>query len=130
MGVRSDLENFRDQWQREHARKMALSTRSIMIGGVIQANFYYSEYKTRTATVNGRNNTFDIGAAILSFSGNLYKDYEEGRDLTYTLRFGSSPQQTTNNSFLNLLDANISYSLLPTTALERPRLDLTFGQQW
>lgn len=129
LGVRSDLENFRDQWQREHDRKMALSTRSLTIGGVIQANYSYSEYKTRTATVNGRNNTFDIGAAILSFTGNLYKDYEEGRDLTYNLRFGSSPQQTTNNSFLNLLDANITYSLLPTTALEMAKLEATFGQQ-
>ncbi len=34
------------------------------------------------------------------------------------MRFGASPQQASNNSFLNLLDAQLAYSVLPTLAPE------------
>jgi hypothetical protein len=59
----------------------------------------------------------------------LYKDYAEGRDLNFALRFGTSQQQASNNSFLNLLDANIIYSPLPTIDREAAQLTITLGQQ-
>jgi hypothetical protein len=79
--------------------------------------------------VYNRKTTFDVPTALIFFNGNLYKDYEEGRNLTYSLRYGVSQQTNTNNSFLNLLDATIAYSLLPTISPETPALTISAGQQ-
>ncbi|MGK3990947.1 hypothetical protein WME99_48320 [Sorangium sp. So ce136] len=128
-GLVTDLENFKFQWQRERDLHTAISTRSLLVGGVVQARIGWTEQPVTTATSNDRKVTFDIGAALLSFNGILYKDYEEGRNLTYSLRFGASPQQASNNSFLNLLDAQLSYSVLPTLAPEDWVLQVTLGQQ-
>ncbi|WP_437308811.1 hypothetical protein [Sorangium sp. So ce388] len=128
-GLVTDLENFKFQWQRERDLHTAISTRSLLIGGVVQTRIGWTEQPVTTATSNDRKVTFDIGAALLSFNGILYKDYEEGRNLTYSVRFGASPQQASNNSFLNLLDAQLSYSVLPTLAPEDWVLQITLGQQ-
>jgi hypothetical protein len=128
-GLQTDLENFKFQWQRERDLHTALTTRALLISGVVQARFGWIDQETNNATTYARQSSFDIGSAIIGFSGNLYKDYEEGRNLTYSLRFGASPQTASNNSFLNLLDANIVYSLLPTVDRETPQLTVTFGQQ-
>jgi hypothetical protein len=128
-GITSDLENFKFQWQRERDIHTALTTRGIRIGGTIQARFGYTDVATDSATVYHRKSTFEIGAALLTFTGSLYRDYAEGRNLDFALRFGASPQQATNNSFLNLLDANIVYSPVPTIDREDPQLTITLGQQ-
>jgi hypothetical protein len=128
-GITSDLENFKFQWQRERDIHTALTTRGLRIGGTIQARFGYTDLDTNTATVYHRKSSFEIGAALLTFTGSLYKDYAEGRNLDFALRFGASPQQATNNSFLNLLDANIIYSPVPTIDREDPQLTITVGQQ-
>jgi hypothetical protein len=128
-GVQTDLENFKFQWQRERDLHTAITTRALLITGVIQTRFGWIDQDTTNATTYARRSTFDIGSAIVGFSGNLFKDYEEGRNLTYTLRYGASPQTATNNSFLNLLDASITYSLLPTVDREAPALTVTVGQQ-
>src|SRR5690606_39767370 len=54
-----------------------------------------------------RHSSFDLGAVQIGFVGNLYKDYEQGKNLDFNLRFGTSPQTGTNNSYLNLLDAQL-----------------------
>jgi len=128
-GITSDLENFKFQWQRERDIHTALTTRGIRIGGTIQARFGWTDVDTTNALVWQRQSTFDIGAALITFTGSLYKDYAEGRNLDFALRFGASPQQSTNNSFLNLLDANIVYSPVPTIDREDPQLTITLGQQ-
>jgi hypothetical protein len=128
-GLQTDLENFKFQWQRERDLHTAITTRALLINGVIQSRFAWVDQDTTNASTYARRSTFDIGSAIIGFSGNLYKDYEEGRNLTYSLRYGASPQTATNNSFLNLLDANITYSVLPTVDRETPALTITVGQQ-
>ncbi|WP_437574769.1 hypothetical protein [Sorangium sp. So ce887] len=128
-GLSSDVENFKFQWQREQDLHTARTTRGLLIGGVVQTRVGWSDEPVNSATVNDRRVTFSIGAALLSFNGSLYRDYEEGRNLTYQLRFGASPQQATNNSFLNLLDAQISYSPVPTISPEESTLLITLGQQ-
>ena len=128
-GITSDLENFKFQWQRERDIHTALTTRGIRIGGTIQARFGYTDTEVNSALVWHRKSTFDIGAAIVTFTGSLYKDYAEGRNLDFALRFGASPQQASNNSFLNVLDANIVYSPVPTIDREDPQLTITLGQQ-
>jgi hypothetical protein len=128
-GVTSDLENFKFQWQRERDIHTALTTRGIRIGGTIQARFGWTDLETTNATTFHRRSGFEIGAALLTFTGSLYKDYAEGRNLDFALRFGASPQQASNNSFLNVLDANVIYSPVPTIDREDPQLTVTLGQQ-
>jgi hypothetical protein len=128
-GITSDLENFKFQWQRERDIHTAVTTRGIRIGGTIQARFGWIDQETNAATVYHRESSFDIGAALITFTGSLYKDYAEGRNLDFALRYGASPQQATNNSFLNLLDANVIYSPVPTIDREDPQLTITLGQQ-
>jgi hypothetical protein len=128
-GLRSDLENFKFQWQHEIDIHTATTTRALQMGGTIQTRFGWTDQATQNAVVYKRKTTFDVPTALIFFNGNLYKDYQEGRNLTYSLRYGVSQQTNTNNSFLNLLDANITYSLLPTISPEEPALTITAGQQ-
>lgn len=128
-GVRTDLENFKFQWQRERDIHTAITTRYLKIGGVVQARFGFQDQIVHGPTIHNRKTTFDVPTAQLTFNGSLYKDYEEGRNLNYSVRFGVSQQANTNNSFLNLLDANVSYDVLSTVDPESNRLSVTFGQQ-
>lgn len=128
-GLRTDLENFKFQWQRERDIHTAITTRALLIGGTVQTRFGWTDQAVSNGTVYKRKTSFDVPTALLNFSGNLYKDYEDGRNLSYQLSFGVSQQTNTNNSFLNLLNANITYSFVPTTSPEYPALTLTVGQQ-
>jgi len=128
-GLRSDLENFKFQWQHEIDIHTATTTRALLMGGTIQTRFGWTDQPTLNSVVYNRKTTFDVPTALIFFNGNLYKDYEEGRNLTYSLRYGVSQQTNTNNSFLNLLDANITYSPVPTISPEEPALTVTAGQQ-
>jgi len=95
----------------------------------VQARFGFSDQAVSNAVVYRRKTSFDVPTALLNFNGNLYKDYEDGRNLSYSLSFGVSQQTNTNNSFLNLLNGSITYSVLPTTSPEYPILTITAGQQ-
>jgi hypothetical protein len=140
-GLQTDVENFKFQWQRERDLHTALTTRGLQISGTIQARVGWinqdvggpngSAASLPIGNAYGRRSSFDISTAVLAFTGLLYKDYEEGRNLTYNLRFGASPQTTpvVNSNFVNLLDANIVYSILPTVDRETPALTVTLGQQ-
>jgi hypothetical protein len=128
-GLQTDLENFKFQWQREIDLHTATTTRFLLINGVVQTRFGWTSQEVTNNVVYGRKSSFDVGAANVAFSGLLYRDYQEGRNLTYMLRVGASPQTNTNNSFLNLLDASIAYSLMPTVDREAPVLTVTAGQQ-
>jgi hypothetical protein len=128
-GLRTDLENFKFQWQRERDIHTAITTRALTIGGTVQARFGWSDQPVTNAVVYRRKTSFDVPTALLNFNGNLYKDYEDGRNLSYQLSFGVSQQTNTNNSFLNLLNAAVVYSVLPTTSPEYPALTITVGQQ-
>jgi hypothetical protein len=128
-GLRTDVENFKFQWQRERDIHTAITTRALTIGGTIQARFGWTDQPTTNAVVYKRKTSFDVPLAVLNFNGNLYRDYEDGRNLSYSLSFGVSQQTNTNNSFLNLLNASITYSVLPTTSPEYSVLTITAGQQ-
>lgn len=136
-GLQSDLENYKYQVQRDRDTKTALSTRQLLINGVVQAKASYIDEAQRTPptgtntgmVVQDRHSSFDLGAVQIGFIGNLYKDYEEGKNLDFNLRFGTSPQTGTNNSYLNLLDAQLTYHVLPTLSADTGRLSVTLGQQ-
>lgn len=136
-GLQSDLENYKYQVQRDRETKTALSTRQLLINGVVQAKASYIDEAQRTLAVGtntgmavqDRHSSFDLGAVQIGFIGNLYKDYEQGKNLDFNLRFGTSPQTGTNNSYLNLLDAQLTYQVLPTLSMDTGRLNVTLGQQ-
>jgi hypothetical protein len=128
-GIRTDLENFKYQWQHENDIHHAITTRNLTINGLVQTRFGYTDVPVNSATVYDRHASFDIGAAQIIFNGNLYKDYEQGRNLSYSFRFGTSPQQGSTSAFPNLLDASITYSPFPTTSPEDPVFQITLGQQ-
>ncbi|MDR2689342.1 MAG: OprO/OprP family phosphate-selective porin [Azoarcus sp.] len=136
-GVRTDLENYKYDREREYERKNAKSTRDTTIFGTVQVR--YSAQNEGTASGNPAPNgerygTFDVPTAILGARGNLYKDYVEGRNLEYQLSFAYAKRGTSahasNSADFNLLDAYLRYNLLPTSdGLEGDRLNVTFGQQ-
>jgi hypothetical protein len=148
-GVVTDLENFKYQYQRERETKSALSTRNLLLGGVVQTRAaWYSADVTSpvpgniaASSVNnppflkGRRLTFDVPSAILQYSGLLYRDYQQARNLGFSLSASASPATSNSgvtpntNAFLSLLDANVTYQLLPTIENDGSRLSLTFGQQ-
>lgn len=133
-GIKADLENYKYDDKRLRETKTALSTRSTTIGGIIQTRFSYQDPKTNagsTSPADFRNSSFDIPSAQLNFSGSLYRDYAEGRNLDYRLGFiYAKTAPASNNSNLNLADAYLRYSFAPTvTGLEEPKTTLTFGQQ-
>lgn len=128
-GLRTDLENFKYQWQHENDIHHAQTTRNLTINGLVQTRFGYTDTPINGPAVYDRHTSFDIGAAQIIFNGNLYKDYQQGRNLSYSFRFGTSPQQGSTSAFPNLLDANITYSPFPTTSPEDPVFQITLGQQ-
>lgn len=136
-GLQSDLENYKYQVQRERDTKTALSQRQLLINGVVQVKAGYIDEKQHVApqglntgmAVQDRHSSFDLGAVQIGFVGNLFRDYEQGKNLDYNLRFGTSPQSGTNNSYLNLLDAQLIYNVLPTLSMDTGRLAVTIGQQ-
>ncbi|MBB5191633.1 hypothetical protein HNQ50_002363 [Silvimonas terrae] len=133
-GLRADLENYKYQQQHDHDTAQALTLRNTNINGTIQ-----TRYAVDTPAVSGgaaspsspRNSGFSIPLALVSFSGSLYKDYKEGRNLDYRLQLGyaqSSPPSA--NAYFNVQDAYLRYSPVPSGGdLENPIFNLTLGQQ-
>lgn len=123
--VQSDLENFKWQWDRTQERNTVKSIRNVTLGGTIQARYGWNDEPSPGS--NGADNSFSISTVLLRASGNLYRDYEEGKNLDFAVSFGASPQ--TGQANLGVLDAYINYNFLPTINLETPKLQLRFGQQ-
>ena len=133
-GLRTDIENYKYEQRRNRETKTALTTRGTTIGGSVQARASGQSPATRggtSSTASNRNSSFDIPQATLNFSGSLYRDYSEGRNLDYRLAFAYAKNSpATDGSQLNVTDAFVRYSPLPTlTGLDDPRLTLTLGQQ-
>ncbi len=130
LGVSADLENFKYQVQRDRETATALSSRGLQISGTIQTRAGVSSLATTSASggVDRRKLSFDVPVAVVGFTGSLFKDYEQGRNLSYTLRLGASPLGN-GTQFVNLLDAHLTYAVLPTIDPADNQLNLTFGQQ-
>ena len=158
-GLRTDLENYKYEQSRTAERNRASVTRNTKIGGTVQlrgnwfnpgiaagqANGATGGNTTPQAT--GRHTSFDVPAVTMSFTGNLYRDYAEGKNLTYQLgfttasNFAGSPSSaasasrtlgtsSSGGSQFNLTNANLAYSFEPTNGgAEDRKGTLTFGQQ-
>lgn len=142
-GLQSQLEDTKYNLARDREYKTAQTTRGLTIGGTLTGT-YNATSRPSAATSNNpvgepAKNSFGA-SATLSFSGNLYRDYAEGRNLDYKLAFAYSNPKLANNNSSNtpaqgdtvtrLTDVYIQYKLLPDTgALEEPKLTVAFGQQ-
>ena len=153
LGVQTDLENFKYQYQHDRETKSALSNRYLVITGLVQTRFTYASDELNSPipanvaatsannppVVHNRHTTFDVPLAVLSFNGLLYRDYEKARNLGFNLSFAATGGSSSNyglpagganyNNFLTVWDANVAYQILPTIENDGPRLSLTFGQQ-
>ncbi|MDB5105900.1 MAG: hypothetical protein JWP91_3589 [Fibrobacteres bacterium] len=124
-GVQTDLENYKFQVQRDRELKTAQSTRALLVTGVVQGRGGWTE--ARAATGYHKHTAGEVATALVGFTGNLYRDYEEARNLTYALRFVAAPNG--GAAPVSLLDATVGYSLLRSLAPDDQRLDIAFGQQ-
>ena len=124
-GVRSELENFKYDQSRQYERQTVKSARDTTFFGTVQLRANANDANTSAKS------TFDIGTALIGVRGNLYRDYNEGKNLDYQLSYGfSKTNDGTNNSNFNLLDAYVRYHAFSTNAgLEQARLNFTLGQQ-
>lgn len=158
-GFRTDFENYKYDQSRILERNRASTTRNTLIGGTIQSRFTWQNPAQNAGVGNGatggnttyqardRNTSFDIPLAQLNITGNLYRDYQEGKNLTYSVGFAyasnsaGNPSSATsvtrtlgvaapNGSQFNLTNAFLAYSFFPTNGgPEDAKGTLTFGQQ-
>lgn len=128
-GLRADLENYKYDQARQYERTTAKSTRNTTIGGTLTAS---ASWNTPKAPAQNAANTnqherrgwgFDTPSATLNFNGVLYRDYQEGKNLSYVFSL-------TGASSIAVQDAYIRYSFAPTNGgPDDPLLNLSFGQQ-
>ena len=134
-GLKGDIENFKYDQSRQYERQTVKSARDTTLYGTVQVRASYQDEPTRSgnpAPVSDRKSSFDIGTALLGVRGNLFRDYNEGKNLDYQLSFNYGKQAGTagNNSNFNLQDAFIRYHVFSTNSgLEQSRLNVTIGQQ-
>lgn len=142
-GLRTDLENYKYDQSRLQERNIPSVTRNTRLGGTITLGYETrnpayaagDSQTTAASTTNPaepRDNGFRAPTATLNLTGNLYRDYAEGRNLTYrlALNIGTTGTNATSNSQVNLTDAYIRYSYEPATGNLEDRLGtLTLGQQ-
>lgn len=131
-GLRADMENYKYDQSRLQERNIPSVTRNTKIGGSVTARYdYQSEALTPTnsggITSPNHHGFAPLGFA-LNFSGNLYRDYAEGRDLTYRLALSGS--NSAGSTTTSLTDAYLRYSFQPATGnVEDPLGTVTLGQQ-
>jgi len=126
-GLRADLENYKYDQSRQYERTTAKTTRNTTIGGTLSASASWADPKSPAVTSTNeairRSSTFDSPSATLNFNGVLYRDYQEGKNLTYAFSL-------TGASSIAVQDAYLRYSFAPTNGgPDDPVLNLSFGQQ-
>lgn len=134
-GLKGEIENFKYDQSRQYERQTVKSARDTTLYGTVQVRASYQDEATRSgnpAPTGERKSSFDIGTALIGVRGNLFRDYNEGKNLDYQLSFNYAKQAASagNNSNFNLQDAFIRYHVNSTNSgLEQARLNVTAGQQ-
>lgn len=126
-GLRADLETYKYDQARQYERTTAKTIRNTTIGGTITASASWSDPKSPAPTATNENERrtwgFDTPSGTLTFNGVLFRDYTEGKNLTYT--FG-----LTGSSSIAVQDAFLRYSFAPTNGgPDDPVGNVSFGQQ-
>ena len=140
--VQSDLQVFKDQYAQDREKRSPVSARGITISGLIQGRW------TGTTITGNRGttaNSFDIPLAQVAVAGNLYRDYQEGRNLSFNLSLSSIRATSLINYYnlpasgiadlsganatVSLSNAWVRYSAFPTVDAAEDQLSITLGQQ-
>ncbi|GAM10294.1 hypothetical protein OR1_02582 [Geobacter sp. OR-1] len=121
-GVREEIQLLRDQWQKGIDRTVVSTKRLLTISGT--GTLKYAKTNPFLKDNASGVDSFSTPSFGLTFSGNLYKDYVEGKDLNYSLGF-----LTTDKNAISITNANLTYNILNTLDKEGPRLSITGGQQ-
>lgn len=132
-GVQAALESYKYDQDRLRERNTAKTARDTTLFGTVQLRAQNDSVPTSAGNSNAyetRKLNFEVPLAQFGVRGNLYRDYKEGKNLTYQLSFAYAKRTGSNTSDVNLQDAWLQYSFAPTNGgLEDPKLTLTFGQQ-
>ncbi|MCH7336270.1 DUF3138 domain-containing protein [Acinetobacter sp. NIPH 2699] len=132
-GLRAQFENYQYDQERLRERNTVKSARDTTFFGTVQTRIQNTSTPISAGNTNAwesRKLNFEVPLAQFGVRGNLYRDYKEGKNLTYQLSFGYAKRNGSNTSDLNLQDAFLQYSFAPTNGgLEDPKLTLAFGQQ-
>jgi len=126
-GIQQSLESYKWEQQRQYELRTVQTSRPLQVYGAVQTRLYWSDTDTTSGSVYKRDSSSDVSFTLLGISGNLYRDYEEGRNLNFRLSYGASPQAGAPN--LSVLDAILTYELLPTLDREKGRLNISLGQR-
>jgi phosphate-selective porin len=143
VGLRADIESYKYEQARAQERNIPSVTRNTRIGGGVTLRFDSRSPSEEPGTsaigttpAESRAAGFATPQFTLNFTGNLYRDYSEGRNLTYRLSFSnnasasSSSATTDATNVVNATDAYIRYSYQPATGnVEDPLGTVTLGQQ-
>lgn len=136
-GMRTDLENYKYDQSRLQERNIPSVTRNTKIGGSLTVRYDNQNPEAPPSAASSgygptdpRNRGFAAPAFGLNFAGNLFRDYTEGRNLTYRLALTSQNNASGSSSTVNLTDAYLRYSFQPASGnAEDPLGTLTLGQQ-
>jgi len=121
-GLKSELNVLREQWQRKLDKGTVQSTRNLGLSGNFQVRYGASGGGTSGTPVT---DGFGVSQVQLGFKGNLYRDYDQGKNIDYSFSL-----TTDKNSFTILPnDVWLSYNILPSLDPEKPYLKITAGQQ-
>jgi len=142
-GLRADLENYKYDQSRAIERNIPSVVRNTKIGGGVTLRYDLRSPAEQPATsavgttpAESRASGFATPQFNLNFAGTLYRDYDEGRNLTYRLAFSnnasasSSTATTDATNVVNASDVYVRYSYQPSTGNpEDPLGTITLGQQ-
>ena len=136
-GLRTDLENYKYDQSRLQERNIPSVTRNTKIGGSITVRYDLQNPEAPPSAASSgygptdpRNRGFNASAFGLNFAGNLFRDYTEGRNLTYRLALTSQNNASGSSTGVNLTDAYLRYSFQPASGnAEDPLGTITLGQQ-
>lgn len=117
-GLRTELETLRDQFQNLYDKNTAKTSRPLKLSGSATTKYVISE---DPAIKDG----FGTPSVNLKFTGNLLKDYVDGKNVDYVFGVNSGGTDFT----LRIQDAYISYSVLPSNDVTKPYHYATVGQQ-
>ena len=118
LGLRNELETLRDQFQNLYDKNTATTSRALKLSGSATTKYVASDVPS---TKNG----FAIPTVNLKFTGNLLKDYQEGKNIDYVFGVNSGGTDVT----LRIQDAYISYSVLASNDVTKPYHYAYIGQQ-
>jgi len=119
LGAIGQIVNVDNYYSRALQFTTAQTNRPLTMSATIQTRYTYIQDQPPPNF-----NTFSMPLASLTFQGLLYKDFQESKNLQYSLGFNS-----VNGAAPTPADAYILYNVLSTADIANPSLTIAVGQQ-